>query len=228
MAFPATPPLDAMRRPTPTDHLLAGISRGLATLADAIPASRPLPVRSPGAGADPETDELDADDRRLAGALMRVNHVGEICAQALYEGQAASTPDAGLKTFFLEAAREESDHLAWTRQRLDELGASVSLLNPVWYAGALAIGFVAGRAGDRVSLGFMAETERQVERHLQSHLERLPARDKRSRDIVDAMKSDEAGHAREAMARGGVELPLPLRWMMKASARLMTTVAHRI
>jgi ubiquinone biosynthesis monooxygenase Coq7 len=218
-----------MRRPTPTDALLSGISRGLATLADAIPASRPLPVRVRGnASAPAEEPELELNERRLAGALMRVNHVGEICAQALYEGQAASTPDPDLKAFFLEAAREESDHLAWTRQRLDELGASVSLLNPVWYAGALAIGLIAGRAGDRVSLGFMAETERQVEHHLQSHLERLPARDTRSRDIVDAMKADEAGHAREAMARGGVALPSPLRWMMKASAKLMTTVAHRI
>lgn len=201
----------------------------MATLSDAVLASRPLPVRSPHAGSSQAAEpELDQDERRLSGALMRVNHVGEICAQALYEGQAASTPDPQLRDFFLDAAREESDHLAWTRQRLDELGASVSLLNPVWYGGALAIGFVAGRAGDPVSLGFMAETERQVEHHLQAHLERLPARDTRSRDIVDAMKADEAGHAREAMARGGVPLPLPLRWMMKASARLMTTVAHRI
>jgi len=218
-----------MRRFSPIDDVLSGLSRGMATLADAIPASRPLPVRE--RAVDPEHPpefELDQQERSLSGALMRVNHVGEICAQALYEGQAASTPDPDLKAFFLEAAREESDHLAWTRQRLDELGASVSLLNPVWYAGALAIGFVAGRAGDRVSLGFMAETEQQVERHLQSHLEQLPARDSRSRDIVDAMKADEAGHAREANARGGVPLPWPLRWMMKASAKLMTTVAHRI
>ena len=218
-----------MRRTSKVDVLLSGLCRGMATLSDAVPASRPLPVRSPHAGSSQAAEpELDQDERRLSGALMRVNHVGEICAQALYEGQAASTPDPQLRDFFLDAAREESDHLAWTRQRLDELGASVSLFNPVWYGGALAIGFVAGRAGDPVSLGFMAETERQVEHHLQAHLERLPARDTRSRDIVDAMKADEAGHAREAMARGGVPLPLPLRWMMKASARLMTTVAHRI
>lgn len=198
-------------------------------MADAIPASRPLPVRERAADSGQSAEpELGQEERRLSGALMRVNHVGEICAQALYEAQAASTRDADLKAFFQEAAREESDHLAWTRQRLDELGASVSLLNPVWYAGALAIGFAAGRAGDRVSLGFMAETERQVEQHLQSHLERLPARDTRSREIVDAMKSDESTHAREAITRGGVSLPLPLRWMMKASAKLMTTVAHRI
>jgi ubiquinone biosynthesis monooxygenase Coq7 len=212
-----------MRNPSRIDGLLSGLSRGLATLANAVPASRPLPVRN--AATEPELDE---QERRLSGALMRVNHVGEICAQALYEGQAASTPDERLRAFFLEAAREEADHLAWTRQRLDELGASVSLLSPLWYAGALAIGCLAGRVGDRVSLGFMAETERQVEQHLQSHLERLPVRDTRSRDIVDAMKEDEAGHAREALARGGVELPWPLRAVMRASAKVMTTVAHRV
>jgi len=217
-----------MRRISPSDVLLSGLSRGLAALAGAVSATRPLPAAADAPGADAGESELSPDERHLSGALMRVNHVGEICAQALYEGQAASTPDARLRDFFLAAAREESDHLAWTRQRLDELGASPSLLNPLWYAGSLALGFAAGRAGDRVSLGFMAETERQVEHHLQSHLERLPARDRRSRAIVDAMKGDEAAHAREASSRGGVDLPLPVRLMMKASARLMTTVAHRI
>lgn len=218
-----------MRRFSPTDELLSAVSRAMATLADAVPASRPLPVPAqPSTDTSAEVPELGADERRLSGALMRVNHVGEICAQALYEGQAATTPDARLRTFFRDAAREEADHLAWTRERLDELGSSPSVLNPLWYAGALALGMLAGRAGDKVSLGFMAETERQVERHLQSHLARLPATDQRSRAIVDAMKMDEAGHAREAMSRGGVQLPFPVRWAMKASARVMTTVAHRI
>lgn len=213
---------------SPADALLSGLSRGLATLAGVVNATRPLPAAADAPGGGPGESELSPDERQRSGALMRVNHVGEICAQALYEGQAASTPDARLRDFFLAAAREESDHLAWTRQRLDELGASPSLLNPLWYAGSLALGFAAGRAGDRVSLGFMAETERQVEHHLQSHLEQLPGRDRRSRAIVDAMKADEAAHAREASSRGGVDLPLPVRLMMKASARLMTTVAHRI
>ena len=213
---------------TPSDALLSGLSRGMATLAGAVRETRPLPAGAAAAGTDHAEPDLGPEERQLSGALMRVNHVGEICAQALYEGQAASTPDPRLREFFLAAAREESDHLAWTRRRLDELGASASLLNPVWYAGALALGFVAGRAGDRVSLGFMAETERQVEQHLQSHLERLPARDRRSRAIVDAMKADESGHAKDAVSRGGVPLPLAVRLLMKASARLMTTVAHRI
>jgi ubiquinone biosynthesis monooxygenase Coq7 len=217
-----------MRRTSPSDVLLSGLSRGLATLAGAVSATRPLPVGPGPHDADPAEPELSAEERQLSGALMRVNHVGEICAQALYEGQAASTPDPELREFFLSCAREESDHLAWTRQRLSELGASPSLLNPLWYAGSLALGFVAGRAGDRVSLGFMAETERQVEQHLQSHLERLPSRDRRSQAIVDAMKADEISHAREAANRGGVALPAPARWLMRASARLMTTVAHRV
>jgi ubiquinone biosynthesis monooxygenase Coq7 len=159
---------------------------------------------------------------------MRVNHVGEICAQALYEGQAASTADPRLKEAFLHAAREESDHLAWTRARLDELGASPSLLNPLWYAGSLAMGLAAGRAGDRWSLGFMAETERQVEAHLGSHLEQLPPADTRSRQIVEAMQRDEMTHARRARDLGGAELPAAVRQAMRASAKVMTTVAHRI
>lgn len=217
-----------MRRPSASDGFLSGLSRGLATLAGAVSATRPLPMASSPGLSDPDAPELSAEERQLSGALMRVNHVGEICAQALYEGQAASTPDPALRDFFLACAREESDHLAWTGQRLSELGASPSILNPLWYAGSLALGFVAGRAGDRVSLGFMAETERQVEQHLQSHLERLPTRDRRSRAIVDAMKVDEMSHAREASNRGGVDLPAPARWLMQASARIMTTVAHRL
>jgi ubiquinone biosynthesis monooxygenase Coq7 len=215
--------MDSLRRFSVLDNLLAGACRALATLTDSVPAGRP----TPGAGAAQEI-ELSEAERRLSGALMRVNHVGEICAQALYEGQAASTADPRLKEAFLHAAREESDHLAWTRARLDELGASPSLLNPLWYAGSLAMGLAAGRAGDRWSLGFMAETERQVEAHLGLHLEQLPPADTRSRQIVEAMQRDEMTHARRARDLGGAELPAAVRQAMRASAKVMTTVAHRI
>lgn len=197
----------------------------MATLSDAMPASRPDPAL--GSASRQEAPLSDAD-RRLSGALMRVNHVGEVCAQGLYEGQAASTRDPALRAHFLKAAQEEADHLAWTRARLDALGAHPSLLNPLWYAGALAMGFAAGRSGDRWSLGFMAETERQVEQHLQSHLGRLPQADTASRAVVEQMKLDETRHARDAIALGGAELPPPIGLMMKGAARVMTTVAHHI
>ncbi len=214
---------DSFRHPSPLDQLLSGVCRGLSTLANAVPARRPSP-------AEAVVDDLPLDEaeRRLSGALMRVNHVGEICAQALYEGQAASTSNSALREHFMSAAREEADHLAWTRERLNELGASPSMLNPLWYAGALALGFAAGRAGDRWSLGFMAETERQVEAHLDSHLSRLPAADARSRRIVEAMQRDEVAHARSARDRGGAELPAPVREAMRLASRVMTTVAHRV
>jgi ubiquinone biosynthesis monooxygenase Coq7 len=159
---------------------------------------------------------------------MRVNHVGEVCAQALYAAQALSTRDPLLRQKFLDAGREEGDHLAWTQERLDELGARPSLLNPLWYAGAFGMGLVAGRLGDRVSLGFVQETERQVESHLASHLERLPAGDHASRAIVAQMKADEARHAADAQAAGASELPAPVKNLMRAAAKLMTTVAHRV
>lgn len=159
---------------------------------------------------------------------MRVNHVGEVCAQALYSAQALVTRDEALRRQFETAAREETDHLAWTQQRLDELGARPSLLNPLWYAGAFAIGLLAGRSGDARSLGFLVETERQVERHLESHLDRLPAADHASRAIVDKMKQDEARHADQAETSGAAALPAPVRWAMRAAAKVMTTTAHRI
>lgn len=219
--------MESLRRFSIMDRVLGGACRALATLADAVPARRPVPGGSPGAAAVDEI-ELTEAERRLSGALMRVNHVGEICAQALYEGQAASTSDPALREYFLGAAREEADHLAWTRTRLDELGASPSLLNPVWFVGSLAMGLAAGRVGDRWSLGFMAETERQVEAHLGSHLNQLPAADQRSRQIVEAMQRDETAHARRAHDMGGVELPTVVQQGMRAAARVMTTVAHRI
>jgi ubiquinone biosynthesis monooxygenase Coq7 len=185
-------------------------------------ASRPCPA------LPDRPTELDAAQQAQAGALMRVNHVGEVCAQALYAAQALTTLDPALRQHFLAASREEGDHLAWTHERLEALGARPSLLNPLWYAGAFGLGLVAGRLGDRVSLGFVMETERQVEAHLDSHLARLPAEDHASRAIVAQMKGDEARHAAEAAAEGGAELPAPVKALMRASAKVMTTTAHYI
>jgi ubiquinone biosynthesis monooxygenase Coq7 len=159
---------------------------------------------------------------------MRINHVGEVCAQALYSAQALATADPALRRQFERAAGEETDHLAWTAERLAELGARQSLLNPLWYAGAFGIGLLAARAGDATSLGFLIETERQVERHLEGHLERLPAGDLESRAIVAQMKDDEATHAIAAEQAGGTRLPAPLRWAMRAAAKVMTTTAHYV
>ena len=159
---------------------------------------------------------------------MRVNHVGEVCAQALYAAQAQSTRDADLRRAFEDAAREEGDHLAWTASRLEELGARPSLLNPLWYAGSFALGWVAGKAGDAVSLGFVVETERQVEEHLGGHLERLPENDHESRAIVEAMRNDEIAHGARAKEAGAAELPPLARAAMRAAARVMTTTAYWI
>lgn len=157
---------------------------------------------------------------------MRVNHVGEVCAQALYLSQAVATNSPELKRHFEAAAREEGDHLAWTRERLDELQDRPSLLNPLWYGGAFALGLIAGRMGDKRSLGFVVETERQVEAHLQSHLSRLPAQDHASRAIVVQMKNDEAAHAAHALQLGAEELPAPVKTLMRFTARIMTTTAY--
>ncbi|MGH8847802.1 MAG: 2-polyprenyl-3-methyl-6-methoxy-1,4-benzoquinone monooxygenase [Polaromonas sp.] len=172
--------------------------------------------------------ELSPQDKALSGALMRVNHVGEVCAQALYAAQALGTRDPELREHYLEASREEGDHLAWTQDRLDELGARPSLLNPLWYVGAFGLGLVASRLGDRLSLGFVVETERQVEAHLASHLERLPEGDHESRAIVAQMKDDEALHAREAEDAGALQLPAPVKALMRSAAKVMTTTAHYI
>lgn len=159
---------------------------------------------------------------------MRVNHVGEVCAQALYTAQALATRDPALRRQFEKAAAEETDHLAWTADRLAELGDRPSLLNPVWYAGAFGLGLLAGRLGDRLSLGFVLETERQVEAHLQGHLDRLPVGDHASRAIVTQMKDDEAAHAAQALQAGATELPAPVKALMHAAAKVMTTTAHYI
>lgn len=174
------------------------------------------------------TSALPPQAQQLSGALMRVNHVGEVCAQALYEAQAMGTRNAGQRAHLREAAQDESDHLAWTARRLDELGAHRSWLNPLWYAGAFTLGSLAARAGDRWSLGFVIETERQVEAHLAGHLSRLPQEDLASRAIVAQMKDDEARHAEAAQAAGGHELPWPVRQAMRLAAKVMTTTAHYI
>ncbi|PJI99063.1 ubiquinone biosynthesis monooxygenase Coq7 [Acidovorax sp. 69] len=170
--------------------------------------------------------ELDAAQKKLAGALMRVNHVGEVCAQALYSAQAAVTRDPQLRAHLQTAAQEEMDHLAWTQQRLDALGARPSLLNPLWFAGAFALGLATAKISDRASLGFVVETENQVAAHLQSHLERLPEQDKASRAVVARMKEDEERHAAQARASGALTLPAPARAAMRAAAKVMTTTAH--
>ncbi|HEY2927605.1 2-polyprenyl-3-methyl-6-methoxy-1,4-benzoquinone monooxygenase [Piscinibacter sp.] len=204
------------------DQLLVTADNALRTLTGANHASRACP------SADAADAALDDQARRHAGALMRVNHVGEVCAQALYHAQALSTRDPALKRHFENAARDETDHLAWTQQRLDELGAHMSWLNPLWYAGAFGIGLLAGRTGDATSLGFVVETERQVEQHLEAHLSSLPPADLRSQAIVRQMKDDEARHANAAQQAGATELPAPVRWAMRAAAKVMTTTAHYI
>ncbi len=204
----------------PIDRFLGAADAALRTLSGAARASRQAPP--PGQAQAP----LEAPQRALSEALMRVNHVGEVCAQALYQAQALTARNDALRQQMATAAQEEVDHLAWTEQRLHELNGRPSLLNPLWYGGAFAIGLLAGRAGDRWSLGFVVETERQVEEHLAGHLNRLPEADAASRAIVERMKDDEAQHARRAEAAGAARLPAPLRWAMRGAAKVMTTTAH--
>lgn len=206
------------------DRLLVSADNALRTLSGAVHAGRANPAGPSSADAEPPAE----DERRLSAALMRVNHVGEVCAQALYQAQAITARSPELRAQMSAAAREEGDHLAWTQQRLDELGDRTSLLNPLWYAGAFAIGLAAGRLGDRVSLGFVVETERQVEQHLAGHLDRLPPADTRSRAIVEQMKDDERRHADGAEDAGGITLPMPVRLAMRAAAKVMTVTAHRV
>lgn len=204
------------------DRWLSAADNALRTLTGSGTPGRPKPS-PPG-----EPEPLNEEDRRQSGALMRVNHVGEVCAQALYQAQALSTGSPVLRQHFMQAADEEADHLAWSAERLQELGARPSWLNPLWYAGSFGLGLLAGRAGDRFSLGFLAETERQVERHLERHLDRLPLQDQASRAIVAEMARDEARHGAQAREAGGRSLPLPVRWAMRGAAKVMTTTAHYI
>ncbi len=204
------------------DDLLIGFDRALRTLSGLATTSRPVP------GANISETPLAPDERRHAAGLMRVNHTGEICAQALYAAQALVARDPAIRKELARAAREEEEHLAWTQQRLAELSDRPSLLNPLWYAGSFAIGVAAGLASDRVNLGFVVETERQVEEHLTGHMERLPPADARSRAIVEQMRDDEARHGAMAQAAGAVDLPLPVKGLMRLAADLMRTVAYRI
>lgn len=201
------------------DELIIGFDKGLRTLFAPARTTREVP-----GDPLPEAD-LDEAQRALAAALMRVNHSGEICAQALYQGQALTARDSGARAALEAAAQEETEHLAWTERRIAELGGRKSLLNPLWYAGSFAIGAAAGALGDKWSLGFLAETERQVERHLEGHLARLPEADRKSRAIVEQMCADEARHGKTARQHGGVELPVPVRAAMQASSKVMTGTA---
>jgi 3-demethoxyubiquinol 3-hydroxylase len=211
-----------VRTLTPLDRLLAGIERALETVAGAPEAARPSPAS---ALADVP---LEPAERRHVAGLMRVNHTGEVCAQALYDGQAVLARDEETRAHLRHAADEETDHLAWCAERLRQLDSRPSLLNPLWYAGSYAIGAAAAAISDPVSLGFVVETERQVEAHLAEHLERLPAQDARSRAVLTQMQADEIRHARNARARGGIELPFPIPALMRFSSRVMKTVAYRI
>jgi ubiquinone biosynthesis monooxygenase Coq7 len=204
------------------DTLLTAADAALRTLFAKPRAAHPCPT------VPERSSDLRNEEKRLAAGLMRVNHVGEVCAQALYTAQALATPNPALRAHFTQACIEETDHLAWTAQRLEELGSRPSLLNPLWYAGAFGLGLIAGRLGDPVSLGFVVETETQVGAHLQSHLDLLPQDDHASRAIVVQMHDDEIGHADAARAAGAIELPPPVKELMRAAAKVMTTVAQRI
>ncbi len=204
------------------DPLLNTLDAALRTLFAAPRASRDCPTVAS------QPTQLSDDEKAQAGALMRVNHVGEVCAQALYTAQAFATKNETLRAHFIRASAEETDHLAWTAQRVKELGQHTSLLNPLWYSAAFGIGLLAGRLGDPVSLGFVVETEKQVEAHLDSHLTQLPANDHASRAIVAQMKDDEVRHAMQAQAAGAAELPQAVKSLMTLAAKVMTTVAHRI
>jgi ubiquinone biosynthesis monooxygenase Coq7 len=204
------------------DDLIMEFDKGLRTLLAPARTSRPLPGKSLAEA------EMGEEEKRLAAALMRVNHSGEICAQALYQGQALTARKPEIQQALKQAASEETEHLNWCESRINDLGGRKSLLNPAWYAGSLAIGALAGALGDKWSLGFLAETERQVVRHLEGHLQRLPASDVRSRAVVEQMKQDEARHATTAFEHGGAELPAPVKLAMKFSARMMTGVAFRV
>jgi 3-demethoxyubiquinol 3-hydroxylase len=204
------------------DRLITEFDRALRAIAGVGSAARPSPAQG-----RPEA-RLDDAERAHAAALMRVNHVGEVCAQALYQGQALTARDATARRALQRAALEEQDHLAWSAARMRELGGRPSLLNPLWYAGSLAIGACAGALGDRWNLAFLAETERQVEEHLAGHLDRLPPADERTRAVVEGMRSDEAGHRASAIALGAAELPAPARAAMRLASKVMTTVAYRL
>lgn len=211
-----------MLRIPDVDALIIGFDRGLRTLFAPADTVRPVP------GADLPDAALDSSEKALAASLMRVNHSGEICAQALYQGQALTARDSSARAALEAAAREETEHLAWTERRIEELGGHKSVLNPLLYAGSLAMGAAAGLLGDRWNLGFLAETEKQVEQHLNGHLDRLPAQDAKSRAILEQMREDEARHAATAETHGAAPLPLPAQLAMRVTSKLMTGTAYWI
>lgn len=202
------------------DKIITGFDKGLRTLFAPAQTLREVP------GENLSDTVLDEAPRREAAALMRVNHTGEVCAQALYQGQALTAREPTARQALEHAAQEETEHLAWTEQRIAELGGSKSVLNPLFYAGSFAVGAVSGLLGDRWNLGFLAETERQVVRHLEGHLQRLPPEDQKSRAIVAQMRDDEARHATSAVNHGGADLPPPVKAAMKVSSKIMTETAY--
>jgi 3-demethoxyubiquinol 3-hydroxylase len=222
-----------MQSESPLDTLISAADRALRAVFAPARASRPMPEPKPvpappEAQSTPTPTQSTAQSAATSAALMRVNHAGEIAAQALYHGQALVARSAATRALLLKAAHEETDHLAWCETRLKELDSRPSLLNPLWYAGSFAIGAVAALLGDRMSLGFVVETERQVEGHLDEHLARLPQDDTRSRAILQTMRTDEIAHGVSAKAAGGAELPSPVRFLMRNTARLMTSTAYWI
>jgi len=216
VAIPEFPPIAKA-----LDQLLIAADEALRTLTGTVSPGRPTPGKGEG-------EPSGSEDRRHVAGLMRVNHAGEICAQALYSGQALVARDPQVRQALQAAGAEERDHLAWCRKRLDELGSRPSLLDPLWYAGSFALGVTSGLTGDRWSLGFLAETEAQVEQHLQGHLERLPADDGRSRAILTQMRDDENRHGETGRALGAAELPLPVKAAMRAVSKVMTRSAYWI
>ena len=208
---------------SPIDRLILEFDTALRAVVGGANAHRPIPGSDTGIHS-----ALDAAERKHAAGLMRVNHVGEVCAQALYQSQKLVARNPEIQEMLDHSGQEEMDHLAWCETRLQELGSHTSYLNPLWYAGSFAIGFAAGLAGDRWSLGFVAETEKQVENHLESHLETLPKEDQRSRAIVDQMRLDEIAHGQAAKNAGGAHLPEPIQKIMQTISKVMTTTAYKI
>jgi ubiquinone biosynthesis monooxygenase Coq7 len=204
------------------DRMIVEFDKGLRTLFSKAPTARPYPDNNVPDATLTETE------KKHAAALMRINHTGEICAQALYQGQAITARDPEVQRKLQQAAWEETEHLAWTSRRVHDLGGRLSLLNPFWYTSSLALGALAGALGDKWNLGFLAETERQVGGHLQTHLDWLPAQDAKSRSIVQQMYTDEIGHSDMAVRMGGAELPAPVKLAMKATAKVMTHTVYRV
>ncbi|MBK1643466.1 demethoxyubiquinone hydroxylase family protein [Thiocapsa imhoffii] len=209
------------RRFTPIDHLLINVDHALRTL-----FGRPQTTERPNPATELDEAELTEEQRRHVARLMRINHTGEVCAQALYQGQALTAKLPDTRQRMERSAREENDHLAWCASRLEDLGDRKSLLNPLWYAGSFAMGAAAGLAGDKWSLGFVVETERQVENHLDEHLEQIPSADQKTRTILEQMKADEVHHAQIAHAAGGAELPAPIRSAMRLTSKVMTRTVY--